>query len=182
MPCSAYRSVTSTSSGRSSGSTRTTTAGSKTEYRHRDVPLWPQLREILEEYLEDRGWPAAHELLFPSPRTGKMIRDLRKTLDAIAVRAGWDQGDIRTRLFRKTYCAARLQTLDNGAPVSEFTVTREMGHSSPAMVRRVYGQLGTIRHRSEVVEYRISDFVGDVDGYAEKVRVLREKAHLKLLA
>ena len=153
----------------------------KTPYRHRDVPLWPQLREILEAYLEGRGAPAADELLFPSPRTGGMIRDIRKTLDAVAEWAGWKPGEIRTKLFRKTYCAARLQTLDNGQPVSEFTVTREMGHSSPAMVRAIYGQLGTVRHRSEVVEYRVSQHMG-VEGYKDRVKVLREKGGLKLLA
>ncbi len=37
-----------------------------------------------------------------------------------------------------TVCAARLQTLDGGAPVSIYTVSRELGHTSPAMVQRVY--------------------------------------------
>jgi len=58
-------------------------------------------------------------------------------------------------LFRHTYCAARLQTLDGGAPVSPFTVSRELGHGSSAMVEHVYSHLGTVRQRSEVVEYRI---------------------------
>jgi hypothetical protein len=53
------------------------------------------------------------------------------------------------------YCAARLQTLDRGAPVSLHTVSRELGHGSEEMVRRVYSHLGTVRHRSEVVEYRV---------------------------
>jgi integrase len=58
-------------------------------------------------------------------------------------------------MFRHTYCSTRLQTLDQGAPVSQFTVTRELGHGGDALVRRIYGHLGDIRHRSEVVEYRI---------------------------
>ncbi len=138
----------------------------KTEHRHRTMPLWPQLREILQEYLLEREGPphADRQLLFPNPRTGKMLTDIRKTLDAIAELAGWEKGQIRTKLFRKTYCSARLQTLDNGAPVSEFTVVREMGHSSPTMVRQIYGQLGTIRHRAEVMEYRVEqheDLLGE---------------------
>ena len=36
-------------------------------------------------------------------------------------------------------------------------VAREMGHGGHALVRRIYGHLGTVRHRSEVVEYRASD-------------------------
>jgi hypothetical protein len=39
--------------------------------------------------------------------------------------------------------------------VSLYTVSRELGHGSEDMVRRVYAHLGTIRHRSEVVEYRV---------------------------
>jgi integrase len=58
-------------------------------------------------------------------------------------------------MFRHTYCAARLQTLDAGAPVSPFTVSRELGHGSRTMVEQVYSHLGTIRHRSEVVEFRV---------------------------
>ena len=58
-------------------------------------------------------------------------------------------------MFRHSYCAARLQTLDQGAPVSLYTVSRELGHGSRDMVERVYSHLGTVRHRSDVVEYRI---------------------------
>ena len=58
-------------------------------------------------------------------------------------------------MFRHTYCAARLRTLDGGAPVSLHTVSREPGQSSQAMVQKVYSPLGAVRHRSEVVEYRV---------------------------
>ena len=47
-----------------------------------------------------------------------------------------------------------MQTLDNGAPVSPFTVMRELGHSSLKMIEDVYGHLQDERHRSDVVEYR----------------------------
>jgi len=49
--------------------------------------------------------------------------------------------------------------IDHGAPVSVFTVSRELGHSSTAMVEKVYSHLGTMRHRSEVVEYRVEQHV-----------------------
>jgi integrase len=58
-------------------------------------------------------------------------------------------------MFRHSYCAARLQTLDGGAPVSPFTVSRELGHGSQKMVEDVYSHLGTMRHRTEWVEYRV---------------------------
>ena len=87
-----------------------------------------------------------------------MTAVFRKLLDTVAVRAGWKPGEIRSKMFRHTYCAARLQTLDQGAPVSLFTVAKELGHGGEAMVRRVYGHLGQVRHRAEDVEYRIEAF------------------------
>lgn len=83
------------------------------------------------------------------------MTDVRKMLDHIGKRAGRAKGEIRTKMFRHTYCAARLQTLDGGAPVSIYTVSRELGHTSIAMVQKVYSHLGQIRHRSEVVEFRV---------------------------
>jgi integrase len=128
----------------------------KTEGSHRAVPLWPQLKDILTAWLFRHGdAPADDALLFPSPPTGGMLTDWRKSLDAVALRAGFAKGAVRTRSFRHTYCAARLQTLDNGAPVSVYTVSRELGHGSTAMVERVYSHLGQIRHRAEAVEFRL---------------------------
>jgi integrase len=130
----------------------------KTDQSWRTIPLWPQLAAILEEYL--RGPMAPKKgLLFPSVKTGALVRDIRKVLDHVATRAGWDAGDIRPYAFRHTYTAARLQTLDRGYPISNYTVARELGHGGDALVKRVYGHLGTIRHRAEVVEYRIEYFV-----------------------
>jgi integrase len=130
----------------------------KTAPSRRVITLWPQLENILREYLDGPDAPKG-ELLFPSPRmsfTGKgehMITDFRKTLDNIGEILGWKPESIRTKAFRHTYCAARLQTLDHGHPVSIYTVSQEMGHGGIQMVKRVYGHLGKIRHRGEVVEY-----------------------------
>ena len=84
-----------------------------------------------------------------------MLVEIRRPLDAIAERAGWAPGEIRCHGFGHTYCATWLQTLDHGAPASPFTVAREMGDGGDALVRRLYGHLGTVRHRSDVVEYRV---------------------------
>ncbi len=136
----------------------------KTKSAHRNLPLWPQLTDVLQGYIFGGDAPLGGGLLFPSPRTGGMLRDFRKPLDAIAKRAGWKAGEIRSRMFRHTYCAARLQTLDQGAPVSPYTVAKELGHGGDHLVKRIYGHLGAIRHRSEVVEYRAEnheDLIGD---------------------
>jgi len=71
-----------------------------------------------------------------------------------------------------TYCATRLQTLDAGAPVSTYTVAREMGHGGESMVRRVYGHLGQVRHRSEAVEYRVEQHVAKLGTRLEGLRAL----------
>src|SRR5439155_3111147 len=95
-------------------------------------------------------------LLFPSFRTGQeaMLTDVRKLLDAVATRAGWKKGDITPKMFRHTYISARIQTTEDGAPVAAFTVAKEVGHTSTAMIEKVYGHLGSARHRSKYVEYR----------------------------
>ncbi len=149
----------------------------KTKHAARHMPLWPQLGGILQEYIFGGDAPLGDGLLFPSPRTGAMLHHFRKPLAAIAERAGWKAAEIRSRMFRHTYCAARLQTAEKRVstkedgservewiPVSTYTVAKEMGHGGTALVERVYGHLGDIRHRSEVVEYRIEnheDLIGD---------------------
>lgn len=39
--------------------------------------------------------------------------------------------------------------------MATWTVEEELGHASAEMLREVYGRLGTVRHRSEAVEYRV---------------------------
>jgi integrase len=97
-------------------------------------------------------------LLFPRFGEGGevMLTDFRKVLNRVTVPAGWESGAITSKMFRHSYCSARLATLDRGAPVSPDTVSREMGHSSRDLVEQVYGHLGrNPRHRAEVVEYRV---------------------------
>ncbi len=117
--------------------------------------------EILRAYVFGPRLSRPGRLLFPSFVTDSeaMLVDVRKLIDRIAIRAGWKAGELGTRVFRHTWTAARLQTLDRGAPVSLYTVSRELGHGSEDMVKRVYAHLGTVRHRSEVVEYRLEQHV-----------------------
>jgi integrase len=127
----------------------------KSRTSQRSVPMWPQLEEILRPYVFSPDRPPTR-LLFPRFQEGReaMLTDFRKMVNRISIPAGWEAGAITSKMFRHTYCSARLATLDHGAPVSPDTVRREMGHSSRDLVEQVYGHLGTIRHRAEVVEYR----------------------------
>ncbi len=156
----------------------------KTPGARRVVPLWPQLEEILRPYLNARTAAEvlddapARRLLFPGggKRAEAKLGDIQKSVDLVAIQAGFREpvmdpetkeqkrdakkrlvwrGTILSKMFRHTYCAARLQTLDHGAPVAVDTVRREMGHGSAEMVEKVYGHLGEVRHRSEVVEFRV---------------------------
>jgi integrase len=149
----------------------------KTAMSHRTVPLWPQLEEILRAYVFAGQGPRGR-LLFPSSRTEKEqpVQDVRKALDAVGERAGWVAGEIRTKMFRHTYCAARLQTLDRGAPVSPFTVARELGHGGQSLVHRVYGHLGDMRQRTEVVEYMVEDHLDRIGDRLRDLTVARTVA------
>jgi integrase len=118
----------------------------KTRTSWRVVPLCPQLDEILRAYVFGPRLERGGRLLFPSFATGAeaMFVDVRKLVDRVAMRAGWKAGELTTRVFRHTWTAARLQTLDRGALVSVYTVARELGHGSEEMVRRVYAHLGNV--------------------------------------
>ncbi len=126
----------------------------KTLRSARVVRLWPQLAEILKAYFPRREAMGEGTLLFPSFRTGReaLLVQPNRILARAAKRVGLS---VTAKALRHTYCAARLQTLDAGAPVSPFTVGRELGHGGDALVKAVYGHLGNVRHRSDVVEYRI---------------------------
>jgi integrase len=120
----------------------------------RSVPLWPQLEQILKAYLSSRQRIGG--LLFPGrSRTGveqMLAGKVHSEIARAAEKAGLVQ-HVSPQVFRVTYCAARLQTLDRGRPVALYTVQKEMGHNSPAMINRVYGRLGVYPHRTEGVEY-----------------------------
>ena len=123
----------------------------KRSWSERTVPLWPQLREILTPHL-DRHTGGADDLLFPGQVSGRMLTDIRAILRVVAEEAGMPVP--RITKFRHTYATARLQTTDNGAPVSLWTVAKELGHKTVARVEDTYGHPAEYRQRGEVVEYR----------------------------
>ena len=143
--------------------------GLKTQTSIRTVPLWPQLREILQEWMFGGEQPRTSGLLFPAANGGR-AHDLRKSLDEMAALSRMEPGEVRTRRFRHTYCSARLQTVQRilkpgGDPtepsawehieVSKFQVQKEMGHGGAQLVDRIYGHAARNPYRSDVVEYRI---------------------------
>jgi integrase len=122
----------------------------KSRHAVRRVPLWPQLRGLLVPHVGQR----ASGLLFHLS-DGRPLRQLRGALDRLFERAEITRPAGKAwHLFRHTYTAMRLQTLDGGAPVALWTVTRELGHGSVTMIERTYGHLLDVRQRLPVVEYR----------------------------
>ena len=129
----------------------------KTRTSNRDVPLWPQLEEILRAYLLEREQAGGlGSLLFPSHRhkEEQMLDNVDKVLDRIGGRAGIERP--RLHAFRHSYTAARLQTLEHGAPVHIWQVARELGHQSTKQIETRYGHLARVTERTEVVEFRVS--------------------------
>lgn len=86
----------------------------------RRVPMWPQLRAILTEYLASPHVPSGARLLDGG--------SCRSWMNRLARDLGWPSELVRLRVFRVTYASARVQTLDRGAPVSIWTVQQELGH------------------------------------------------------
>ena len=149
--------------------------GLKTKTSRRDVPLWPQLREILQQWIfGGEDGPRTSGLLFPATAGagGGMVGNLAKSLDEIGKSCGMREAEVRTKAFRHTYCSTRLQTVttvlkpghkatDADAwtyePVSHDAVAREMGHGGHELVKRIYGHRARDPHRSTEVAYRVED-------------------------
>jgi integrase len=124
----------------------------KTETSARLIPLWPEHRKIIKGLVSSRD-PQA--LLFPGP-DGRMIGSIDKLWDRLSELGQLPA--VRAHMLRHTYCATRLQTLDRGHPVSEFVVSREMGHGSMNLVHQIYGHVQNRRGRFPEVRYCFSDW------------------------
>jgi len=126
----------------------------KTHSSDRRVPIWPQLEAILRQHIGEREQAGGiGSLLFPSHRHEgeRMLGKVDRQLDRIGERAGISKP--RLQAFRHSYTAARIQTLEHGAPVSLWQVARELGHQSTTMIEKRYGHLAKVTHRKEIVEF-----------------------------
>ena len=84
--------------------------GRKTRGSHRTVPMWPQLAEVLDPYLEARGYPKGRVLTRGWRMRARLDRLARHAArlwselhgDQAPVPAAFRKGGIRTRIFRHT--------------------------------------------------------------------------------
>jgi hypothetical protein len=90
---------------------------------------------------------------------GEPIGDWRKTLDVIAMRAGWSRGQVRTRSFRTSYITHRLACIEAGALIDPYQVAREVGHADLRLIMKVYGRVQRRRIRMEGLAFRV-DAIG----------------------
>ncbi len=97
--------------------------------------------------------PGDRFILYRVATPGRLFGCGVRSGDTLGDRVGFQPGEARWNKLRHGYATAQLQTLDNGAPVSTFTVAR--GAGSYKRAARIYGHLGAVRHRSEVVEFRV---------------------------
>jgi len=128
----------------------------KTGHAIRVVPLWPQLREILEPHIASlpNSEPTAH--VFPADASGeRSVSCVRGSFARIVADAGLTDKGVTFHTLRHTYGAARIQTLDHDEPVAMYTVARELGHGGTQLLERRYAHLQRVRHRKPVVEYRL---------------------------
>jgi len=132
----------------------TSRARLKTAGSVRIVRLWPQLRDILKEYMAGPHVPAGPRLFHGA--------DMRRWLDHVGLAVGFPKATLRGRTFRVTYATARSQTVEDGAPVALWTVMHEMGHTSIRMLEKVYNRAIRSRQRREHVEFRWEDHAAAV--------------------
>lgn len=81
-----------------------------------------------------------------------MLTDIRGSLHK-AQSAAEITKHLTLKVLRHTYTAARLQTTDHGAPISPYTVMRELGHRTISLIEGTYGHLMHARHRTPHVVY-----------------------------
>lgn len=118
------------------------------------MPMPPRLRRRrtdaeIARLEEERGaMLARHEKSGPGPKPKESVEVLRHPVDE------WVVPPLRTKMLRHSWAAARLQTLDNGKPVALYTVSKEMGHASMAMLEHIYAHLGAFRVRGDEVAFR----------------------------
>jgi integrase len=159
------------------GSTVDIRGSKKGKRSSRSAKRWtemhPQLREILQPYVRRMG-RVGDAPLFTAADGQRPFGSWLRTLDAIALRAGFERGEVRTRRFRVSYATHRA-TCDG---VDMNALRLELGHSSFAMLERVYARAQRrSRRMGPEFQYRIevwSDLLGDrihrLGTFAEEIR------------
>jgi integrase len=123
---------------------------SKTGRVDRSIPLHSQLREILTPYVHRLGRTNGYVFTTTS---GETITRWSRMLDLIATRAGFQEGQIRTPVFRTSYIIHRLACMDQGVPIDPKKVAREVGYTTPAAKKKVFARVQYGRARMDELAF-----------------------------
>jgi integrase len=133
--------------------------GLKRTWHIRRLTMWPGLRAILLRYLEESDRTTG--LLFPGKnRAGEEIirYSIAKQVNRLLVRARMDDRNISPHTFRHTFTAMLLLTVvvtDGGTKAirNTFEVAQALGHTSDALVRKIYGHVASRSARMDSLDY-----------------------------
>jgi integrase len=123
---------------------------SKTGRVDRTIPLHSQLHEILEPYIQQLDRTSGDVF---TPASGHTITRWSMMLDLIAKRAGFQEGQIRTPVFRTSYIIHRLACMDQGVPIDPKEVAREVGYTPPAAKKKVFARVQYGRARMDELAF-----------------------------
>ena len=138
----------------------------KRNHSKRSIKLWSQLRAILEPLAKTgirfgpQKWKTG--LVVPN-RHGGMYIDVRGGMEGAGERAEIGK-EVSWNTLRHTYASLRLQTVDNGAPISPFRVAKELGHKGLTMIFEHYGHVLESPQRLEMIEYKKVDVIAELKG------------------
>lgn len=136
----------------------------------RTIPLHSQLYDILEPYVQRLGRPSGYVF---TKASGEAITGCLHMLDLIATRAGFQRWQIRPSVLTTSYIIHRLACMDNGIPIDPHKVAREVGYTSPDLVKKVFARVQYGRARMDELAYTPSAIGPDL---SERLEALRSRS------
>lgn len=116
----------------------------------RTIPLHTQLYDILRPYVLRLGRTSGYVF---TRESGEEIPGCLYMLDLIATRAGFRGWEMRPPILTTSYIIHRLACLDNGIPIDAHKVAREVGYTSPELVKQVFARVQYGRARMDELAF-----------------------------
>jgi integrase len=116
----------------------------------RSIPMHSQLHDILRPYVQRLGRTSGYVFTTAS---GEEITSCLRMLELIAKRAGFQESQIRVPVFTTSYIIHRLACMDDGMPIDPHKVAREVGYTSPELIKKVFGRVQYGRERMDELAY-----------------------------
>lgn len=133
----------------------------------RTIPLHSQLYDILRPYVLRLGRTSGYVFTKVS---GEEITGCLYMLDLIATRAGFKGWEIRPSVLTTSYIIHRLACTDNGIPIDPNQVAREVGYTSPELVKKIFARVQYGRARMDELAFTPSAIGPDLSERLEALR------------